>query len=651
MREHVKKPESQSRTLDSNPKASRQAPIDVILQRYKERNIQRYADDEEFIQGKFDSVQREKIDEDELLQGKFESTLTDVQEPVQREERPNDTGLPDNLKTGIENLSGYSMDDVRVHYNSPKPAQLQALAYAQGTDIHVAPGLEKHLPHEAWHVVQQKQGRVQPTVQMQGVSVNDNEGLEKEADMMGTKANESGLSYSITPVFQRVIDSSVTQLQLPQGIYRLKNKFFSTNLRSDDAQKTVSAKLSPGTIVKVISKGVRLSNFKAGWITNEHSWVETPNDGQGWIEDSMMAMAFNQPTDTGSFVGNLANRSNYLKELENHVNLGSSFNEQDHVLTVKDARLEEAATRLNLGQQAQIGHIQNAFNDNQNPDIYNNTIANHVAKNALWNQLHPLVEHGLNTQQQPMSDNVKLKAKTALGQIVATTVGYDVMNRINNLSTSLNIPINYIEEENQQVYNLYVVPQFDVLNNNALQSITVRLPPDNLFTDAQSFKRISTQNALGHSDMGQLGRRISVSPVDTDLLHEFTHALHYLTFEQRRRTVAANHIHDQADYNFETGGQIVLCNQDNLAEARTIHRNQSFGNLQNIAGGIIDPDIPVTQEQYNAFTRLAASTNLIPTENDYRAELGLGARQDHHAMRKDVDEKFKQEGLHRITSV
>lgn len=98
------------------------------------------------------------------------------------------TGLPDNLKTGVENLSGFSMDDVRVHYNSNKPAQLNALAYAQGTDIHVAFGQEKHLPHEVWHVVQQKQGRVQPAVQMQGMNVNDNEGFGREADVMGLKA-------------------------------------------------------------------------------------------------------------------------------------------------------------------------------------------------------------------------------------------------------------------------------------------------------------------------------------------------------------------------------------------------------------------------------------------------------------------------------
>ena len=101
----------------------------------------------------------------------------------------NKTGLPDKLKAGIENLSGISMDDVKVHYNSDKPAQLQAHAYAQRTDIHVASGQEKHLPHEAWHVVQQKQGRVKPTMQMKGkVNINDDAGLEKEADVMGAKA-------------------------------------------------------------------------------------------------------------------------------------------------------------------------------------------------------------------------------------------------------------------------------------------------------------------------------------------------------------------------------------------------------------------------------------------------------------------------------
>jgi Domain of unknown function (DUF4157) len=115
-----------------------------------------------------------------------------VQHTAQRQEinsKPNKTGLPDKLKSGIEALSGFSMDNVNVHYNSAKPAQINALAYAQRTDIHLAPRQEKHLPHEAWHVVQQMQGRVQPTHQLKsGIYVNDNNWLENEADLMGNKA-------------------------------------------------------------------------------------------------------------------------------------------------------------------------------------------------------------------------------------------------------------------------------------------------------------------------------------------------------------------------------------------------------------------------------------------------------------------------------
>jgi Domain of unknown function (DUF4157) len=102
--------------------------------------------------------------------------------------RSNDTGLPDSLKSGIETLSGLSMDNVNVHYNSPQPARLNALAYTQGRDIHVAPGQERHLPHEAWHVVQQHQGRVGPTLQLNGAQVNDDQGLEREAAVMGRQA-------------------------------------------------------------------------------------------------------------------------------------------------------------------------------------------------------------------------------------------------------------------------------------------------------------------------------------------------------------------------------------------------------------------------------------------------------------------------------
>ena len=122
------------------------------------------------------------------MQAVVDSHSAQQQSIIQNKENDNKTGLPDNLKSGMENLSGISLDGVKVHQNSAKPAEVGAHAYAQGTDIHVAPGQMQHLPHEAWHVVQQAQGRVKPTTTVAGMAVNDNPSLEKEADVMGAKS-------------------------------------------------------------------------------------------------------------------------------------------------------------------------------------------------------------------------------------------------------------------------------------------------------------------------------------------------------------------------------------------------------------------------------------------------------------------------------
>jgi hypothetical protein len=155
-------------------------------------------------------------------------------QPVQRVAPPNGNGLPDRLKTGVEALSGLAMDDVRVHRNSAKPARLGALAYTQGSEIHVAPGQEQHLPHEAWHVVQQKQGRVRPTMQLKaGVALNDDSGLEREADLMAAKAAQGASAPDLAPrsagsrtsgmIVQRVIrmngDGSVVDVDLDNLSY------------------------------------------------------------------------------------------------------------------------------------------------------------------------------------------------------------------------------------------------------------------------------------------------------------------------------------------------------------------------------------------------------------------------------------------------
>ena len=204
------------------------------------------AEEEEPLQGKFTPLQREgMLEEEEPLQGKFEplqlEAIPEEEEPLQEKSEPmkeeNNTGLPGQLKAGVENLSGLSMDDVRVHYNSAQPAQLHALAYTQGTDIHIAPGQERHLPHEAWHVVQQKTGRVRPMIELKGASVNTDVALESEADRMGAEAKREPLvnraaHSNVDPfshlVTQRSPMNTTDVTQLAGNVIQLEGEWIET---------------------------------------------------------------------------------------------------------------------------------------------------------------------------------------------------------------------------------------------------------------------------------------------------------------------------------------------------------------------------------------------------------------------------------------
>ncbi len=148
--------------------------------------VQRADDEDDLLQGKF--VAQRDEDEDDLLQGKFEQS-------VQRKSE-NNTGIPDAVKQRMEESFNTDFSGVRVHPDSAAAPEVGALAYTQGTDIHFAPGQFKPdtsagqqlLGHELAHVVQQSEGRVQPTTEIGGMPVNDNEGLEHEADVLGAKA-------------------------------------------------------------------------------------------------------------------------------------------------------------------------------------------------------------------------------------------------------------------------------------------------------------------------------------------------------------------------------------------------------------------------------------------------------------------------------
>jgi Calpain family cysteine protease len=97
-------------------------------------------------------------------------------------------GLPMRLKLGIEALAGVSMDDVHVHYGSSEPARYAAHAFARNGEIHLASGHEDKLPHEAWHIAQQRLGQVSATVFWDEQGMNEDLGLEAQAERMGQVA-------------------------------------------------------------------------------------------------------------------------------------------------------------------------------------------------------------------------------------------------------------------------------------------------------------------------------------------------------------------------------------------------------------------------------------------------------------------------------
>ncbi|MCG8424504.1 MAG: DUF4157 domain-containing protein [Proteobacteria bacterium] len=121
-------------------------------------------------------------------------------EPAERPDSPASTGgtgskLPADVQAKMEAAFAADFSAVRVHQGPHAPA-IGAQAYTQGADVHFAPGqYQPHSPagqellgHELAHVVQQSQGRVAVTTQVDGVAVNDDASLEREADQMGARA-------------------------------------------------------------------------------------------------------------------------------------------------------------------------------------------------------------------------------------------------------------------------------------------------------------------------------------------------------------------------------------------------------------------------------------------------------------------------------
>ena len=168
--------------------------------------------------------------------------MADKSDRVQNLHKSNNSGLPQPIKKGTESLSGHSMNDVNVHYNSSEPKKVNAHAFARGNDIHLASGQERHLPHEAWHVAQQKQGRVGPTSEVNGNKINDNQSLESEADAMAQKIVVEGKNNTETEVDENELFSASTEV--PQMVAQ-RAAFQQPDLSADAASAEAEPEAAP----------------------------------------------------------------------------------------------------------------------------------------------------------------------------------------------------------------------------------------------------------------------------------------------------------------------------------------------------------------------------------------------------------------------
>ena len=156
------------------------------------------------------------------------------------------------MKEKFERASGFSFDDVRIHYNSEKPALLDSYAYTQGNHVYVAAGQEKYLSHELTHVVQQKQGRVLPTKKQYGFFINDDPTLEREADTM---------QYNVSEIKEK---SAQTLRQKSMGIPLIEKTTNGFYIQKMSVQNTAGAHYRMKQVKWILDRIVQLDTALSG---------------------------------------------------------------------------------------------------------------------------------------------------------------------------------------------------------------------------------------------------------------------------------------------------------------------------------------------------------------------------------------------------
>lgn len=112
--------------------------------------------------------------------------------------------IADEVRIPMEAAFGTDFSQVRIHEGA-QAESAGALAYTQGNDIYFSPGEYEQnsqkgkelLGHELAHVIQQKKG-ILATGNINGLSVNEDDSLEKEADEMGAQSARGEKIHSLS---------------------------------------------------------------------------------------------------------------------------------------------------------------------------------------------------------------------------------------------------------------------------------------------------------------------------------------------------------------------------------------------------------------------------------------------------------------------
>ena len=201
--------------------------------------------------------------------------------------------MPEEVQAKMENSFGQDFSNVNIHTDSDQAKNIGAQAYAQGNNIHFAPGQynpgsksgQELLGHELTHVVQQSQGKVQPgEVHGKGLNINNDPALEKEADEMGKLASEgkdakvSGIGNGVQKKEEQA-SPAPTKAELDEIVDRYneivkKARAFGYNVAADNLQHFLTG---AGT-TKVIS---------SAWLRNYGAIISAEETNQKRFEKSL----------------------------------------------------------------------------------------------------------------------------------------------------------------------------------------------------------------------------------------------------------------------------------------------------------------------------------------------------------------------------